>query len=77
MLKDRPYPTKDSREAAEIYQRWQHKGLRMLSARERLILSERFTAYKTLQQVGDMLNITRERVRQLQNRAVATLRRYE
>jgi RNA polymerase primary sigma factor len=50
-----------------------------LNGREKKIIAERFglggTARKTLQQVGDILGVSRERIRQLENAALAKLRR--
>ncbi|NCD23172.1 MAG: sigma-70 family RNA polymerase sigma factor [Spartobacteria bacterium] len=52
--------------------------IQTLNERERLILKRRFglggVAPESLEEVGARLNITRERVRQLQNQALATLR---
>lgn len=53
-------------------------SLEMLSERERDILKLRFgmttEGPKTLEDIGHMFNITRERVRQIQNKAIAKLR---
>lgn len=53
-------------------------ALRCLSPRERLVITERFGLEsrepKTLEAVGEQLGITRERVRQLQDRALGRLR---
>jgi RNA polymerase primary sigma factor len=50
-----------------------------LDAREQRILSERFglegDTPKTLEEVGRRFGVTRERIRQLQNGALAKLRR--
>ena len=52
--------------------------IQTLNERERLILKRRFglggVAPESLEEVGARLNITLERVRQLQNQALATLR---
>ena len=52
--------------------------LKTLDAREQVILQRRFglngVAAESLEEVGARLGITRERVRQLQNQALATLR---
>ena len=53
--------------------------LENLNGREKKIIAERFGfgggARKTLQQVGDALGVSRERIRQLENAALAKLRR--
>jgi RNA polymerase primary sigma factor len=53
--------------------------LEELNGREKKIIAERFgfggTARKTLQEIGDTLGISRERIRQLENSALAKLRR--
>ena len=48
----------------------------MLNDRERLIVEKRFMADEalSLQAVGDMLGITRERVRQIESAAVKKLK---
>jgi RNA polymerase primary sigma factor len=50
-----------------------------LSGREKKIIAERFgfggRERKTLQQLGDTLGVSRERIRQLENAALAKLRR--
>jgi RNA polymerase sigma factor (sigma-70 family) len=52
------------------------RGWRELDARERRVLAERFGANeKTLEEIGDRLNLSRERVRQLERGALAALRR--
>ena len=49
----------------------------ILSEREQFILQERFgDSHKTLQQVGDELKITRERVRQIEVKAIKKLQQY-
>jgi RNA polymerase primary sigma factor len=53
--------------------------LEELNGREKKIIAERFgfggTARKTLQEIGDTLGVSRERIRQLENSAIAKLRR--
>ena len=51
--------------------------LKRLSAKEKLVLMERNGFYgepKTLEQVGQILNVTRERVRQIEIKAIKKLR---
>lgn len=56
------------------------RGLHALSARERKIIIERFalseelTNEKTLREIGDELNLSRERVRQIQDEAFQKMR---
>lgn len=47
-----------------------------LSNRERLVIRQRFWEDKTLQQIGDVLGLSRERVRQIQDKALGKLRRH-
>jgi RNA polymerase primary sigma factor len=53
--------------------------LSMLTPRERLILERRFgiggARDQTLKEIGDALELSRERIRQIQDRAIAKLRR--
>jgi RNA polymerase primary sigma factor len=53
--------------------------LEELDGREKKIIAERFgfggSARKTLQEIGDALGVSRERIRQLENSALAKLRR--
>jgi RNA polymerase sigma-32 factor len=53
-----------------------HGALRVLNARERLIIEERLMADEpiTLQELGDRLGVSKERVRQLEERALSKLR---
>ena len=46
-----------------------------LSDRENVIIKERFRNEKTLQQIADQQGISRDRVRQLENKALSRLRR--
>ena len=50
------------------------KAIAKLSDRERLIIERRVAGDHTLEEVGRMLGVTRERVRQLQARAMVQLR---
>ena len=56
-----------------------HEALEVLSPRERLVLQLRYGLTddqpRTLAEVGNMLNISRERVRQIENEALRKLRR--
>jgi RNA polymerase sigma-32 factor len=53
-----------------------HGALAVLNDRERLVVEKRFMADEplSLQAVGDMLGITRERVRQIESSAVKKLK---
>ena len=55
-------------------------ALSILSPRERQIIRWRFGLYgaeeRTLREIGDCLNLSRERIRQLQQRALIKLRKY-
>jgi RNA polymerase primary sigma factor len=53
-----------------------HQVLEKLPDRERNILCKRYLEGLTLEQVGNLLGITRERVRQLEWKACARMRRY-
>jgi len=54
------------------------EALSVLTSRERQVVEGRFFSgsEKTLQEVGDVLGITRERVRQLENNAKKKLKKY-
>lgn len=60
----------------EQAQRWLHQRLSngLLSDRERFILKERL-AGRTLREIGVDLGVTRERVRQLESKAIDTLKK--
>ena len=49
------------------------EALSLLDEREREVITLRFFQYKTLEQVSVMINRTRERVRQIQNQALAKM----
>lgn len=52
----------------------------VLSSREKFVIAKRFGLFgnqpHTLEQVGDLLNVTRERVRQIEAKAIYKLRRH-
>lgn len=52
------------------------EGIKTLSAREQLVLQNRFYAEKTLESVGQELELTKERVRQIEIEAKAKLKAY-
>jgi RNA polymerase primary sigma factor len=62
---------------ADLYNSLPTNMFKILSHREKLILRGRFQQLKTLQQIGDELGVTRERVRQIQARAIGKLRQEE
>ena len=51
-----------------------HEAMTRLDEREREVITLRFFRFKTLEQVSVMINRTRERVRQIQNQALAKMR---
>ncbi len=51
-----------------------HVAMTLLDDREREVINLRFFRFKTLEQVSVMINRTRERVRQIQNQALAKMR---
>ena len=58
---------------ADSFQRL-HVAMTLLDEREREVINLRFFRFKTLEQVSVMINRTRERVRQIQNQALAKMR---
>jgi RNA polymerase sigma factor (sigma-70 family) len=60
-------------ELLESKELWE--AVRRLPSKEAYIIFNRFHEDKTLQEIGDELNLTRERVRQIQKKALRTLRR--
>lgn len=48
----------------------------VLTAREFCVIKERYFGGKTLEQVGKELNVTRERVRQIESKAIMKLQHY-
>ena len=48
--------------------------LATLTAREELVIRERFFNGKTLEEVGQTFSVTRDRIRQIQNKALRKLR---
>ena len=50
-----------------------NKASEILLPREKQVLNERFKEYKTLEQIGQDLHLTRERIRQLEVRALKKL----
>lgn len=45
----------------------------VLTPREKIIICERYRCYKTLEEIGKELNVTRERVRQIESKALRKL----
>lgn len=62
--------TEDNIEGLEL-------AIGLLKERDQQIVNKRFKEYKTLQQIGDELSLTRERVRQLLLRALKSLQKQE
>lgn len=52
-------------------------AISLLKERDQEIVNKRFKEHKTLQQIGDELSLTRERVRQLLFRALKSMQRQE
>jgi DNA-directed RNA polymerase sigma subunit (sigma70/sigma32) len=69
--KDQLLPTVSYIAGYDLYNSMPTPMLKVLSPREKLVLKGRFQQLKTLQQIGDELGVTRERVRQIQARAIA------
>jgi len=67
-----------NRELREIFLEKVNEFLKQIEERDRKIIDERILAEspKTLQELGDELGLTRERVRQLEARTVSKLRDY-
>lgn len=73
MPRDKILPTHDYIKGYDLFNTAPAHAFEALTAKEYLVLSRRFGDLKTLQAVGDELGITRERVRQIQERAVRRL----
>lgn len=57
----------------DFYKSVPERILQHLSRREQFVLDQRINKGKVLREVGEELGLTRERVRQIQNRAVDKL----
>ena len=79
LVDDRPLPDESVTETIDADRRshWLHDAMGVLSERELRILRERRLAEDsaTLEALGDRLGISKERVRQIENRALEKLRR--
>ena len=81
-LFERPQPTHDIRAELQLSVERLHRALddnlAGLTDLESLIITQRFpfnrTRRRTLQQVGDWIGVSKERVRQIQNHALGKLR---
>lgn len=79
LMRDRLPPTESPEEAAERASMCAlaHRIVnRLRCPRERLVIRKRFFDGLTLQQVGDSLGLTKERVRQIESDALGNLRRH-
>jgi RNA polymerase sigma-32 factor len=78
MVSDDPLPDEVASEVIDLERRstWLYKALDVLSSRERRIIAERRLRDEgaTLEQLGVTLGISKERVRQIENRALEKLR---
>lgn len=64
------------REAKHYREALLERALSRLGSREKAILHERFVENRTLQEIGDAFGLSRERIRQIESKALAKLRRY-
>ncbi len=79
LLEQTVLPDTDERTIRESFERALRDALADLPERERCVLELRFGLEddqpKTLREIGEMLSLSRERVRQIENRALNQLRR--
>jgi RNA polymerase sigma-32 factor len=68
----------ESSNDTKLKKNWLMDSLNMLTDREKTIIKERKLNYKstTLDELGKILNISKERVRQIENRALSKLQKY-
>jgi RNA polymerase primary sigma factor len=52
------------------------QAIRMMPPREAKVIYGRFFKDQTLEQIGDQMGVTRERIRQIEAKALITLREY-
>lgn len=79
LIEDTRHLDPDEHDQARILEESVIKLLKELSEREQMIIKMRFgieSDKKTLDEIGQSLGITRERVRQLENRAIKKLRHH-
>ena len=65
------------KEKEEIFKKELQKAVNNLNEREKYIISERYLSPnpKTLQELGEELNVTRERIRQIEKRALEKMKK--
>ena len=63
---------------AQVRSKWLYEGISILSERERIIIMKRRleTPATTLEELGHQLGVSKERIRQLEKRALIKLRNY-
>lgn len=73
-IDDDPSETAAANEARELDRQRLEWALSQLDDRERQVISRRFYAERTLHEVGSEVGVTRERVRQIETRALRKMR---
>ena len=58
----------------DVYNSNVHKLMKLLNEREKFVIELRYVYEKTLEQVGNRLGITRERIRQIEDKAIRKLK---
>lgn len=75
---DSPEQQSINRNTAKQFIKWVHKALDSLSSREREVITRRYlrSSKQTLSEIGQALNLTKERIRQIEARAIRKMRRH-